>query len=463
MTPLHWVYVLFVLIILVTMILKRDTIIPCILGIFVLALMAKGSLIAAMQGVFNAIAFAGARELFDIILVIALIVAMSKAMEEIGANTLMVAPFRGLIRTPSAAFWVMGIVMALSSWFFWPSPSTALVGAVLLPVALRVGLPAIGAAMAMNLFGHGLALSGDFIIQGAPKITSSAAGIDVTEVISASYPLVFIMGAVTISVAFYFLMRDIKAGKIQETTLTLAQSEALATAEAGQATPVARFAAVLVPILFLVDIVAMFVSRGTSWELKGGDATALLGATAVTALVIINFAAHGVKALDKITDHIKSGFIFGISVFGPILPIAGFFYLGESGLANIVLGKENLSIFQDVGKALASAVPLNAVVAAFTQTIIGGITGLDGSGFSGINLAGSLAQVFGTAINGSVAHLTALGQISAIWIGGGTVVPWGLIPAAAIAGVNPIDLARRNFLPVMIGLLVTTIVAIFFI
>jgi hypothetical protein len=30
------------------------------------------------------------------------------------------------------------------SWFFWPSPAVALLGAVLLPVALRVGLPALG-------------------------------------------------------------------------------------------------------------------------------------------------------------------------------------------------------------------------------------------------------------------------------------------------------------------------------
>lgn len=57
------------------------------------------------------------------------------------------------------------------SLFFWPSPAVALLGAVLLPVAIRAGLPALGVAMAMNLFGHGIALSGDFIIQAAPKLT----------------------------------------------------------------------------------------------------------------------------------------------------------------------------------------------------------------------------------------------------------------------------------------------------
>lgn len=78
-------------------------------------------------------------------------------------------------------------------------------------------------------------------------------------------------------------------------------------------------------------------------------------------------------------------------------------------------------------------------------------------------LVGSLAQTFGTAINGDVGIIAALGQISAVWVGGGTIIPWGLIPVAAICGVEPMELARRNFIPVVIGFLVTTIVAIFLI
>ncbi|NNA99681.1 hypothetical protein HBO33_31650, partial [Pseudomonas gessardii] len=59
--------------------------------------------------------------------------------------------------------------------------------------------------------------------------------------------------------------------------------------------------------------------------------------------------------------------------------------------------------------------------------------------------------------------LTALGQIAAIWVGGGTLVPWALIPAAAICGVSPFELARRNVVSVITGLIVTTIVAMFLI
>ncbi|KMV00728.1 hypothetical protein ACS72_02985 [Acinetobacter sp. VT 511] len=110
----------------------------------------------------------------------------------------MVTPVTRFIRSPQVAYWGIGLIMMVVSLFFWPSPAVALVGAVLLPVAVRVGLPPIGAAIAMNLFGHGIALSGDYIIQGAPKLTADAAGIPVTSVMTASIPLVIVMGTVSI-------------------------------------------------------------------------------------------------------------------------------------------------------------------------------------------------------------------------------------------------------------------------
>ena len=86
-------------------------------------------------------------------------------------------------------------------------------------------------------------------------------------------------------------------------------------------------------------------------------------------------------------------------------------------------------------------------------------TGLDGSGFSGLPLTGALARTFGTATGASIPVLACLGQISAIFIGGGTVVPWGLIPVAAICNVDPVELARKNMLPVFIGLTCTFLAA----
>ena len=60
---------------------------------------------------------------------------------------------------------------------------------------------------------------------------------------------------------------------------------------------------------------------------------------------------------------------------------------------------------------------------------------------------------------GSVPVLAALGQITAIFVGGGTIVPWGIIPVAAICDVSPTELARRNLLPVSIGFVCTFAVA----
>jgi TRAP-type C4-dicarboxylate transport system permease large subunit len=170
LTGLHWVYLTFTLLILGFMVAKRDTTLICILGIFTLSIIATNSLYASVMTIFNSFIYAIV-ELLGTILIISIIVGMSSILRKTGISQMMISPFAKLIKTPTLAYWIIGILMMIISWFFWPSPAVALIGAVMLPVALDVGLPAIGVAMAMNLFGHGIALSGDFIIQGAPKLT----------------------------------------------------------------------------------------------------------------------------------------------------------------------------------------------------------------------------------------------------------------------------------------------------
>src|SRR5690554_6488320 len=214
LNSLHYIYLLFTVIILGVMIKKRDTTLVCILGIFLLGLVATSSLYQGVMGIFNSFIYAIV-ELMGTILIISIIVGMSTILTKTGINEIMISPFTKLIKNPTLAYWIIGILMMTISWFFWPSPAVALIGAVMLPVAVGAGLPALGVAMAMNLFGHGIALSGDYIIQGAPKLTADAAGIPVGEVISASIPLVFVMGIVTTVVAFIFLKRDLKTGKLK--------------------------------------------------------------------------------------------------------------------------------------------------------------------------------------------------------------------------------------------------------
>jgi len=465
LSALHWVYLIFILLIIAFIVMKKDTSFICIAGIIALGFIATSSVTQSVTGVFNSFAYA-IKELLGTILVISIIYGMSKVLMKTGINEVMVQPFTKLIRTPALAYWVIGILMMVISCFFWPSPAVALMGAVLLPVALKAKLPAIGVAVAMNLFGHGIALSGDFIIQGAPKLTADGAGIPVIEVVAASVPLVIIMGVVTTVSAFILLRKDMKNGilKVEEEIggkNIVVEIDDDSTEMKEMTVRTRKALAALVPFLFTADILIMFFAK-----LQGGDATALIGGTSILILIIISFFAYKSDPLGKITQHMIEGLQFGFRVFGPVIPIAAFFYLGDSAIFEIfgeVLPKGSNGLVNDLGVALAGAVPLNKGIGAVTATIVGAITGLDGSGFSGISLVGSIAKLFSISIGYGVATLTAMGQVAAIWVGGGTLIPWAVIPAAAICGVDPFELARRNLKPVVIGLIVTTIAAVFLI
>ncbi|MFC0335555.1 hypothetical protein ACFOLF_04970 [Paenibacillus sepulcri] len=442
---------------------RRDTTLICVVGILALGLLATESLSGSVSGIFNSFIYA-TKELIGTIFIISIIVAMSRILIKTGVNEVMVAPLTRFLRTPALAYWGIGFIMMFTSWFFWPSPGVALIGAVLLPVAVRVGLPALGAAMAMNLFGHGIALSGDYIIQGAPKLTADAAGLPVSEVMEASIPLVIVMGLVTTVAAFWMMRRDMKKGTWRDGLVSGTISGHTANQSEGRISlphKQKQLLAVLIPVLFAIDVAAMFILN-----LQGGDATALVGGTAVLILIGVTMLAHRNRGLEETTSYLIEGFQFGFKVFGPVIPIAAFFYLGDAAFTEMfgnVLPEGSHGIVNDLGVALANHVPLNQAIGAVTLTVTGAITGLDGSGFSGLSLAGSIAQLFASAIGTGAATLTALGQVAAIWVGGGTLIPWALIPAAAICGVDPFELARRNLKPVLLGLAVTTLVAMFII
>nr|WP_255570544.1 hypothetical protein [Cohnella sp. CFH 77786] len=465
MTALHWVYLAFIVFILAVLVKRRDTTLICVAGIFTLGWIATETLNGAVSGIFNSFIYA-TKELLGTIFIISIIVAMSRVLIITGINETMVKPLTRFLRTPAQAYWGIGLIMLVTSLFFWPSPGVALIGAVLLPVAVRVGLPALGAAMAMNLFGHGIALSGDYVIQGAPKLTADAAGLPVSQVMEASVPLVAVMGVVTTVAAFWMMSRDRKRGTWRDGLVGRGAVGALpaeslsGVVRSGAMLPreLKGFVAVIIALLFAADVAVMLAFR-----LQGGDATALIGGTAVLILIGVTLLAHRNRGLEETTSYLIEGFQFGFRVFGPVIPIAAFFYLGDSAFTAL-FGEQALQgshgIVNDLGVALANHVPVNGAVAAVTLTATGAITGLDGSGFSGISLVGSIAHMFSVSVGGNDT-LTALGQVAAIWVGGGTLIPWALIPAAAICGVSPFELARRNLKPVLIGLAVTTVVAMF--
>ena len=449
LTSLHIAYIVITVAVLAALLLKKEIVLPCALGILIIGYLYKGSLIGAVQTLNNAIIHS-CIELLSIIVVIALVVAMSHAMIAVGADQMLMRPVGRIIRTRNTAFWAIGLAMLIVSWLIWPSPAVALIGALLLPVASRVGLPAIWAAVAMNLFGHGAGLSSDFFIQGAPDITATAAGVDTVTVMRASLPLWAVMCVTTFAVAFFLMHRDLK------------QNPSLATVELHdfsrtiERPRLAITIAVLIPAALLFDVGLM-----VRFGITGGDATALVAGTALILMSITTIADHGVKnALEIATDHLRDGFIFAIKIFAPVIVIAGFFFLGSESFAQTVLGPDARGLLSDIGLWLAEHVPLSRASIAVLETAVGAITGLDGSGFSGLPLCGALAQTFAATGSVDVATLAALGQISTVWVGGGTIIPWGCVPVAAICGIKAADLAKKNLIPVICGLAATTITAI---
>jgi hypothetical protein len=455
LTAAHWVYAVFVILIFVTLALRKDTSIVALIGMFILGWLLLGSPIGGLQGIFNGMLRSGT-VLLDIVFIISIVVSLAKGLEQSGALYLMVRPAQRLMRSPAIAFWIIGVVMYIAALFIWPSPATALVGTILFPAGLAVGLPAISIAMAMNLFGHGVCLATDYVIQGAPKLTAEAAGVPVGDILAASTPLNIVTSVVALAVAWFLVVRkDIQAHTVTETEY-LKFEEETAAAEAREYSSMAKTAAWLVPLVFLVDVILLIIM-----EIRGGDATAVLGGTSLVLLAIFCFWENGWgEGAESVTNCLREGFMFGMKVFAPVFIVAGFYLMGVPEHSEAIFGDAGKPLIIDLIKALSNVIPTGKVVVGVMHTILAGITGLDGSGFNDLPLMGALAASWGEALRLKTATLAALGQIAMIWIGGGVIVPWAVLPVSAITGVPAIDLCRKNFWPCIAGVAAATIVAI---
>lgn len=174
LTPVHWLFLTGVIAIFLTMILRKDTPIVCILFLFLIGTAGRHSLAGGVQAIFTSVIYA-ISQFMEVIATIALVTAFSKCLRDLGSDALLMAPMSRVMRRPVISWWLLGFTMFLFSLFLWPSPSVALIGAIILPIAIHSGLSPLFAAMAMNLAGHGFALSYDAMIQGAPAISARAA------------------------------------------------------------------------------------------------------------------------------------------------------------------------------------------------------------------------------------------------------------------------------------------------
>ena len=315
LTAAHWVYAFFMVLVLITMTFRKDTPLICIVASLVLGWVVTGSFVKGVQAVFNSITVAFS-ELLGIIAIISIIVAMAKMLEETGLADVMFQPIQKMLVSPEIAFWVMGVVIMLVAWVIWPSPAIALVGALLLPAAIKAGLSPINAAMAISMFGYGCALTTDFIIQGAPGITAKTAGVTVDAVMWKSLPMLAVWAAIALPLSFRSVRQDIKAnaGKPIEWAPFEASAEALKEREKWTAANPGfkKIAVPVIAILFALDVVGMLTLK-----LRGGDATALLGGTVGIIMVMVALGGYGKDGFEKLSEHTRAGFMFGIENLCP--------------------------------------------------------------------------------------------------------------------------------------------------
>jgi len=449
---IHYSYLIMVFLLILIICLKKNVVLPCIMGIAIIGYISCGNILQTLQIVFRAILVSG-RQFIEIIIIIALVYAMSKALREIGVDELMISPISGLIKSKNIAFFISGFTMLIFSWFIWPSPAAVFVGAIMLPITTRVGLPPIWAAVSLSIFGPGIALSSDYFIQAAPSITSKTAGIsNPLNLIKASFPLWLVMSCTTVLMAFLMMRKDLRVSTYFK------EAEKVKPNIIKQSIPFkSRLISIITPVIFIVDITFMYI-----YNIKGTDAAALIAGTAIMVMVISTLVIYGIKnAMEISAGFVKDGFMFSMKVFAPIIIIAAFFYLGSEETASSILGVKTNGILTEAGIYLSYKFPLSKTSAVLIQSLISGMLGIGGSGFSGLPLIGTLSQVFSSTLPIKKEGLAALGQIVTIWVGGGTIVPWSVVPIAAICGVEPFDLVKKSIIPVLTGFLVMIITAIF--
>ena len=510
-TAAHWVYLAGVMAVVLTMVLRANVVVPSIVATFAVALVWTHSPVSALGSIFNA-SFVAAKELFNIFLVIALITSLLNALKSLRSDVLMVQPFRTVMTNGHTAFFVISAVTYVISLFFWPTPAVPLVSAVLLPAAIIAGLPPIAGAMAIAIAGQGMALSSDYVIGVAPGISAKAAGaaVSAAAVADRALSLSLITGGVALLLAYFSIRKRIRPGseallvrwQSQSSTGELERLEAVGSfdkAEIARSTgasfeePLAadtriwtdlplmgkrragwsKLFAILTPGGFAAVIAVMVLPKlgaGGAFlpALKGGDAAALVGGMGAALMILATLAAEGPRrSLDVCADHITDGFVFAFKAMGSVLPIAGFFFMGAggdlaAGVLNVPAGEAPPLLFNLI-QAAQAWIPHNHVLVAFGVLMVGMITGVDGSGFAGLPLTGSLAGALGPTVRFDVTTLCAVGQMGAVWTGGGTLIAWSsLIAVAGFARVSVLDTVRALLLPVLAGLFVSTVCAVLF-
>jgi len=198
-----------------------------------------------------------------------------------------------------------------------------------------------------------------------------------------------------------------------------------------------------------------------------GDAAAgLVGGVAALMLVLATAAFDPRNICRNVAANVTEGLVFSFRAMGSVLSIAGFFFIGVATTAGPIVGlpsgEHAPGLLADLVHAGDVYAPHNAFFSAFTMLLSGMVTGIDGSGFAGLPLTGALAGALGRSIGFDVSTLAAIGQMGSVWTGK-TLCAWSALAAVAgFARVPVLEAVRNLLLPVVSGLIVSTVFAVIF-
>jgi hypothetical protein len=221
----------------------------------------------------------------------------------------------------------------------------------------------------------------------------------------------------------------------------------------------------MVPLVFGSLLLFMLLGRFTDLvTVDSGAGASLVGGAAALILLLIALNTDGWRSLETYSTHIVSGLTFAFKNMGVVIPVAGFVFMGIAGFSSRIMGldegTEGPAFLFDAITQVQGSLPDIPVVVTLAVLLAGMMVGLDGNGWAGLPLIGSLSSGVSPAAGEDAATLAAIGMNGALWTGGGTLVIWStLIAVSTFCGVSVVELARRLFFPVVTGLLVGALAA----
>jgi len=320
----------------------------------------------------------------------------------------------------------------------WPTPALTLLGAVVIPILGRIGIHPIVLAVSLAVFGKGMGLSGDFIIQGAPSLVSKATGIPIGVLLSASFPVVILSGICGAGFGYITLKLFLKTepGSAENQKPEGISENLLEKRKDGKNERQARFE--LGPLLagimglgYLGTVIVILI-----FKIHGDEASGLIGGVTLLILCICTVLTEGRDAFGQFIIYVKDGLRYAMGVFTPIIIMSGFFFLGTAAGSEQVFLREGPGFFYDYTILLAEWIPLTKWTVVGLIVFIAILASLDGSGFSSLPLVGGIAIALSQVSQIPAVPLAVLGQVVGIWTGA-ALIPWGFVAVtSAVAGVE---------------------------